>query len=173
MRVLAVLLLLAALPAAAQPVWRAAAGYGFTRADASALSFGAERSFGGLVAVGGRAAIYAAASNVRDGTTTQGGAFEALGSVRVPVGPLVVRGALSTGVSTVTVGTVVRRIEVRRENVTRLFTSASAGVDLWISRQVGVGVEARRVFSGAGPDLSEVSAGVRLRFDITGFDRRR
>ncbi len=168
-----VLALLVAAPAAAQPAWRAAASYGVTRANATALSLGAERSFGGLVAVGGRGALYASEGGIRDGTTTQGGAFETLGAVRLGVGPVMVRGVLSTGVSTVTRGTVVMNVETRREGVTRLFTSAGVGADVWLSRQLGLGVEARRVFSGGEPDLSEVSAGVRLRFDITGFDRRR
>ncbi len=170
---LVLLAFLAAAPAAAQPVWRAAGSYGVTRADATALSVGAERAFGGLVAAGGRVAIYASESGIRDGTTTQGGSFESVGSLRVGVGPLVVRGVVSAGVSSLTRAAVVMNVQTGREDVTRLFSSAGVSADVWFSPQVGVGVEARRVFSDGEPDLSEVSAGVRLRFDVTGFDRRR
>ncbi len=168
-----VLALALAAPAGAQPVWRAAGSYGLTRADASALSLGAERSFGGLVAAGGRVSIYTSEGGIRDGMTAQGGAFESLGSVRVAAGPLVVRGVVSGGVSSLTRGTVVMNTETRREAITRLFSSAGLSADVWLTAQVGVGVEARRVFSDGEPDLSEVSGGVRIRFDITGFDRRR
>lgn len=173
MRAAVIFALLVAAPVSAQPVWRAAGGYGVTRADATSLSLGAERAFGGLVAAGGRVAIYASEGGIRDGATTQGGAFESLGSVRVAAGPLVVRGVVSAGVSSITRGTVVMNAETRREGITRLFSSAGLSADVWLSQQVGVGVEARRVFSDGEPDLSEVNAGVRIRFDITGFDRRR
>lgn len=159
--------LLLALPAPAQtsaPIWRTAASVGTTdEGRTSVVSLGADYALGRRLAAGGRVALLSALA-LDDGPATEGGAFEGTLSVGTRLRAVDLRVFAGAGVATITTNRFEGGTEVGRVTFGRQLLIAGVGLDVYPHPNLGVGAEARRVRSLGAPDLSEVSAGLRLRF---------
>ena len=157
--------LLLALPAPAQtpaPIWRAAASVGTTdEGRTSVVSLGADYALGRRVAVGGCVALFSAGA-LDDGPATEGGAFEGTLSAGTRLRAVDLRVFAGLGVATVTTNRFEGGAEVGRVTFGRQLLIAGIGLD--VCPHPNLGAEARRVRLLGAPDLSEVSAGLRLRF---------
>jgi hypothetical protein len=145
-------------------VWRTAASVGLTDdGGTSVLALGADYAFGRRVAAGGRVALFAAGT-IDDGPATEGGAFEGTLSVGTRLRAVDLRVFAGVGVATITTNRFEGGTEVGRITFGRQLLIAGIGLDVYPHPNLGVGAEARRVRSLGEPELSEVSAGLRLRF---------